>query len=220
MATVSYTYDLKCNGGNVSQVKINGTDVKRVKVNRVDVIHKFEKYTTTVTFNCYIRFDKITKTEEWTQCGDTYAVYDYEGRIFVNFTSSGDSINDTGGVLPAVEFYFRQYFICNELKLYHKTISNIKPSIEIYHPFSYPIGTEVYSFSGSFTKEKDSDFVLCGDLYSDGSEMRTSWGNLNISASHYLSEFTKGTVDIESEKNKYIKLGSISKTFTKTVQEY
>ena len=219
MATVSYTYDLKCNGGNVSQVKINGTDVKRVKVNGVDVIHKFVKYTTTVNINCYIIFNKIIYTGDYTECGATYHYYDYEGTIFVNYTYSGDSIDSTGAVIPTVDFYFRRYHIGDALELYHKTFSNIEPSFDS-GSLSYPVGKTVYEFWGTFDKDNDADITLCEDMYSNGSEMKTSWGNVNISAGHNLSEFTNGVVNIDTVENVYIKLGSISRSFTKTVQEY
>lgn len=218
MATVSYTYKLKCNGGNVSQVKINGTDVKRVKINGVDVINKFSTYTVTVTLNCYIIFREIRKITEYTECGKIYTHYEYTGEIIVSYTLSGD-VGNVDVVIPVVEFYFREYYICQNFYFSHKTLSNIEPSWEVENPIYHnPEGTNVYSFSGSFTKGKGDDYVLCEDRYLDGSEMRTSWGNVNISAAHYLSEL--GAVDIDTIINRDIKLGSISKTFTRNVQEY
>lgn len=221
MATVSYTYDLKCNGGNISQVKINGTDVKRVKVNGVDVIHKFVKYTTTVTLNCYIIFNKIRRIRSYDSCGASYSDYEYKGSIFANYAYSGDSIDNTDAVIPAtIDFYFRRYWVCSELKLHHDTFSNIKLVSEPDSLLGYPTGTTVHEFSGTFTKDDSDDYTMCEDVYSDGSEMKTSWGNVNISASHDLSEFTNGVIDISTVENVYIKLGSISRSFTRTVQEY
>ena len=221
MSTVYYTYDLKCDGSNVSQVKINGTDIKRLKINGVDVIHKFVNYTTTVNINCYIIFNKIRLIGSYDSCGDTQYEYEYEGSIFANYTYSGVSIDNTDAVIPAtIDFYFRRYWVGNHLELYHDTFSNIKLVSESDSLLGYPTGTTVHGFSGTFNKYEDEDTILCGDVYSDGSEMKTSWGNVNISANHHLSEFTNGVVDISTVENVYIKLGSIPRSFTKTVQEY
>lgn len=223
--TVSYTYDLKCNGGNVSQVKINDTDVKRVKVNGVDVIHKFVKYTTTVTLNCYIRFDEITKTGTYDACGETYIEYKCNGQILVGYSTSGDSVDDSGAEVPAVELYFRRYGICESHfprpELYHKTFSNIMPRELGWYPTgidgasSYPVGTTVHEFSREYTEYSEDASADFSDFYENGSELRTPWGNVNISASHDIPDFTGTSVEY-----KYVLLGSISKTFTKTVQEY
>lgn len=225
MATVSYTYDLKCNGGNVSQVKINGTDVKRVKVNGNDVIHKFVKYTTTVTLNCYIRFDEITKTGTYNVCGETYISYKCNGQILVGYSTSGDSMSDSGAEVPAVELYFRRYAICEEhfsdLELHHKTFSDITPGELGWYPTGiggaplYPVGTTVYEFSREYTDFSEESCAYFSDYYKNGSNLRTPWGNVNISASHDIPDFTGTSVEY-----KYVLLGSISKTFTRAVQEY
>lgn len=225
MATVSYTYDLKCNGGNVSQVKINGTDVKRVKVNGNDVIHKFVKYTTTVTLNCYIRFDEITKVDRYDECGETYVIYKCNGQILVGYSTSGDSMSDSGAEVPVVELYFRRYKICEEHlgypELNHETFSDITPGELGWHPTGiggallYPVGTTVHEFSREYTDLSEEGCAYFGDVYEDGSYLRTPWGDVNISAHHNISNFTGTSVEY-----KYVLLGSISKTFTRTVQEY
>lgn len=230
MATVSYTYGLKYNGGNVSQVKINGTDVKRVKVNGNDVIHKFVKYTTTVTLNCYIRFDKITKTGTYYECGEAYIEYKCNGQILVGYSTSGDSMSDSGAEVPVVGLYFCRYRICEgwgwgglgRPELYQETFSNITPRELGWYPTGiggallYPVGTTVHEFSREYTCFSEDDYcAYFGDVYEDGSYLRTPWGDVNISAHHNISNFTGTSVEY-----KYVLLGSISKTFTRTVQEY
>lgn len=222
MATASYIYNLKCNGGNVSQVKINGTDVKRVKVNGVDVIHKIVEYTTTVTLECYIRFDEITKTDTYDACGERYTCYKCNGQILVGYSTSGDSMSDSGAEVPAVGLYFRRYIIGGGYfsypKLYHETFSNITPrKLDWYltgiddAPL-YPVGTTVHEFSCEYEDSYDAYF---GDDYEDGSDLSTPWGNVNISAHHNMPNFTGTSVEY-----KYVLLGSISKTFTRAVLEY
>ena len=111
MSTVSYTYDLKCNGGNVSQVKINGTDVKRLKVNGVDVIHKFVKYTTILTISCSIVFDELRLRSAYTECGDDYYSLFGSGKIAVFYSASGDALSLSGGQIPSVKVVLNNFKI-------------------------------------------------------------------------------------------------------------
>lgn len=225
MATVSYTYDLKCNSGNVSQVKINGTDVKRVKVNGVDVIHKFVKYTTKVTLDCYIRFDEIAEIDTYDVCGVVSTVYKCNGQILVGYRTSGDSMSNSGAEVPAVGLYFCSYRICEEVlfipELYHETFSNITPQkLDWFQTgiggVSFPVGTTVHEFSRErYAGSDEYDCAYFGDEYENGSCLITPWGDVNISARHSISDFTGTSVEY-----KHVLLGSISKTFTRTVQEY
>lgn len=212
MATVSYTYDLKCNGGNVSQVKINGTDVKRLKVNGKDVIHKFVTYQTTAIIYVWMHISELRAGPAYTSCGDYYSDVDGKGYFFVSSSTSGDSLSDSGGSIPNVEVYFRRCFILGRQNNHHDTFSNLDPNkLQTFNNFS--------SFATAFIDSYDADepFRLSAfkDYYSDGSELKTSWGNVNISAEKYTPYLTQGTSTAAD-----IVLGSISKTFTRTVQEY
>ena len=214
MATVSYTYDLKCNGGNVSQVKINGTDVKRLKVNGVDVIHKFVTYKTTATIYVWMHISELRAGPVYTSCGNYYSDVDGKGYFFVSSRTSGDSLSDSGGSIPKVEVYVRRCHILETLNNHHDTFSNLDPNkLQTFNNFFQSITayiTDKY-------EERNEPFRVSAfkDYYSDGSELKTSWGNVNISAEKYtpyLTQYTSTAADIV--------LGSISKTFTKTVQEY
>lgn len=212
MSTVSYTYDLKCNGGNVSQVKINGTDVKRLKVNGVDVIHKFVTYKCTATIYVWIHFSQLYARPSYESCGDYFSDVDGNGHFFVSSSTSGDSLSDSGGSIPNVEVYFRRGFILGVLYNYHDTFSNLDPNkSQDFNNFSTLATVSI----GSYDDNEPFRLSAFKDAYSDGSELRTSWGNVNISAEKYTSYITQNTNTITS-----ILLGSISKTFTKTVQEY
>lgn len=212
MATVSYTYDLKCNDGNVSQVKINGTDVKRLKVNGVDVIHKFVTYKCTATINCSLRFTSLKTSVLYKSCGDDYTDITATGFFYVWHSVRGDSLSDSGGSIPDVEVYFRRVYILLNSSVYtpdfhHATFSNLSPVSE----------SRFGQFSDSVTLQVSSEPFLVNvfhDEYSNGSELRTDWGNVNISEER--------TTQCYSNTNRVvnIKLGSISKTFTRTVQEY
>ena len=209
MATVSYTYDLKCNGGNVSQVKINGTDVKRVKVNGKDVIHKFVTYSCTATITCSLYFTSLKTSALYQSCGDDYTDITATGFFYVWESTSGDSLSDSGGSIPNVEVYFRRVYLLERSlpDFYHDTFSNLSPVSE----------SRFGQFSDSTTLQVSSKPFLVDvfyDAYSDGSELRTDWGNVNISAKK--SAWLNADTNIEFP----IILGSISKTFTRTVQEY
>lgn len=214
MATVSYTYDLKCNGGNISQVKINGTDVKRLKVNGVDVIHKFVTYKCTATINCSLRFISLKTSTLYQSCGDDYTDITAAGFFYVWHSVRGDSLSDSGGSIPDVEVYFRRVHILRPpspfeypTNFYHDTFSNLSPVLE----------SRFGHFSDSITLQVSSEPFLVNvfhDEYSDGSELRTDWGNVNISKERTTQCYSK------TNKVVNIKLGSISKTFTRTVQEY
>ena len=208
MATVSYTY-LKCNGSNVSQVKINGTDVKRLKINGKDVIHKFVTYSCTATIKCSLYFTSLKTSALYQSCGDDYTDITATGFFYVWESTSGDSLSDSGGSIPNVEVYFRRVHILDSLYTYfhHDTFSNLSPVSE----------SRFGQFSESNTLQVSSKSFLVDvfhDSYSDGSELRTDWGNVNISA--------KRSVWLNADTNTEfpIILGSISKTFTRTVQEY
>lgn len=212
MATVSYTYDLKCNGGNVSQVKINGTDVKRVKVNGNDVIHKFVTYTTKATIYVGIYFSQLYASPIYTRCGDYCSDVDGDGYFYVASSTSGDSLSDSGGSIPNVEVYFRRTKVLNIQINHHDTFSNLDPNkSQTFNNFS--------SYETVFMNRYDADkpfrLLAFKDVYSDGSVLRTSWGNVNISAEKYTPYITQNTNTPTS-----ITLGFISKIFTKTVQEY
>lgn len=214
MATVSYTYDLKCNGGNISQVKINGTDVKRLKVNGVDVIHKFVTYKCTATINCSLRFISLKTSTLYQSCGDDYTDITAAGFFYVWHRVRGDSLSDSGGSIPDVEVYFRRVHILRPpfpfehySKFHHDTFSNLSPVLE----------SRFGHFSDSITLQVSSEPFLVNvfhDEYSDGSELRTDWGNVNISKERTTQCYSKTNEVVN------IKLGSISKTFTRTVQEY
>lgn len=211
MATVSYTYDLKCNGGNVSQVKVNGTDVKRVKVNGVDVIHKFITYKTTATINCYIRFSSLKADPADTSCGDYYSDVSGIGNFYVEASTTGDSLSDSGGSIPNVEVYFRSGHILEVRNNYHDTFSNLDPkNAQTFNNFNIS--------ATKFLTSPNTQFNMLAfyDGYSDGSVLRTSWGNVNISAEKPTPYITPGGSSITTS----ILLGSISKTFIRTVQEY
>lgn len=214
MSTVYYTYDLKCNGGNVSQVKINGTDVKRLKVNGNDVIHKFVTYKCTATINCSLRFTSLETSALYWSCSYEYTDITATGFFYVWHSVRGDSLSDSGGSIPNVEVYFRRAHILLKSSFgqyapdfYHDTFSNLSPVSE----------SRFGQFSDSVTLQVSSEPFLVNafhDEYSDGSELRTDWGNVNISEER--------TTQCYSNTNRVvnIKLGSISKTFTRTVQEY
>lgn len=210
MATVSYTYDLKCNGGNISQVKINGTDVKRVKVNGVDVIHKFVTYSCTATITCSLYFTSLKTSALYQSCSDDYTDITATGFFYVWESTSGDSLSDSGGSIPNVEVYFRRAHILYSYwtpDFHHATFSNLSPVSE----------SRFGQFSDSITLQVSSEPFLVDvfhDEYSDGSELRTDWGNVNISAKESVWLNANTNIDFP------IILGSISKTFTKTVQEY
>lgn len=210
MATVSYTYDLKCNGGNVSQVKINGTDVKRLKVNGNDVIHKFVTYKCTATINCSLRFTSLETSALYWSCSYEYTDITATGFFYVWHSVRGDSLSDSGGSIPNVEVYFRRVYILGySPDFYHDTFSNLSPVSESrFGQFSDRVTLDVSSSPEPFLVS------VFHDEYSDGSELRTDWGNVNISEER--------TTQCYSNTNRVvnIKLGSISKTFTRTVQEY
>ena len=117
MATTSYTYDLKCNGNNVSQVKINGTDVKRVKVNGNDVIHKFNAYSTTLIIRIDIIFDTIKNELDYVECGDDYYKISGSGRIAARYYYTGDSMNLSGASVPPVTVVFNDFVILSDRKV-------------------------------------------------------------------------------------------------------
>lgn len=214
MATVSYTYDIKCNGGNVSQVKINGTDVKRVKVNGVDVIHKFVTYKTTATIYVWMHISELRAGPVYTSCGNYYSDVDGKGYFFVSCSTSGDSLSDSGGSIPNVEVYFRRGRILGAPNNYHDTFSNLDPNkLQTFNNFFQSTTTYITDKY----EERNEPFRVSAfkDYYSDGSELKTSWGNVNISAEKYTPYLTQDTSTAAD-----IVLGSISKTFTKTVQEY
>lgn len=211
MSTVCYTYDLKCNDGNVSQVKINGTDVKRLKVNGNDVIHKFVTYKCTATINCSLRFTSLKTSALYWSCGADYTDITATGFFYVWYSVRGDSLSDSGGSIPNVEVYFRRVHILGTTyytpDFNHATFSNLSPVSEL----------RFGQFSDSITLQVSSEPFLVNvfhDEYSDGSELRTDWGNVNISEER--------TTQCYSETNRAfnIKLGSISKTFIRIVQEY
>ena len=213
MATVSYTYDLKCNDGNVFQVKINGTDVKRVKVNGIDVIHKFVTYSCTATIKCSLYFTSLKTSALYQSCGDDYTDITATGFFYVWESTSGDSLSDSGGSIPNVEVYFRRVNILKRSyyqytpDFHHDTFSNLSPVSE----------TRFGQFSDSATLYVSSEPFLVDvfhDEYSDGSELRTDWGNVNISAKR------SAWLNADTNTEFPIILGSISKTFTRTVQEY
>lgn len=210
MATVSYTYDLKCNDGNVSQVKINGTDVKRLKVNGVDVIHKFVTYSCTATITCSLYFTSLKTSALYWSCSDKCTDITATGFFYVWESTSGDSLSASGGSIPNVEVYFRRVHILDPSlypDFHHDTFSNLSPVSE----------SRFGQFSDSTTLQVSSESFLVDvfhDVYSDGSELRTDWGNVNISAKR--SAWLHADTNIEFP----IILGSISKTFTRTVQEY
>lgn len=210
MATVSYTYDLKCNGGNVSQVKINGTDVKRLKVNGNDVIHKFVTYSCTATITCSLYFTSLKTSALYWSCSDECTDITATGFFYVWESTSGDSLSVSGGSIPNVEVYFRRVNILGTYYnpyFYHDTFSNLSPVSE----------SRFGQFSDSTTLQVSSEPFLVDvfhDNYSDGSELRTDWGNVNISAKK--SALLHAGTNTEFP----IILGSISKTFTRTVQEY
>ena len=214
MSTVSYTYDLKCDGSNVSQVKINGTDVKRLKVNGKDVIHKFVTYKTTATIYVWMHISELRAGPVYTSCGNYYSDVDGKGYFFVSSSTSGDSLSDSGGSIPNVEVYFRRCHILETLNNHHDTFSNLDPNkLQTFNNFFQSITayiTDKY-------EERNEPFRVSAfkDYYSDGSELKTSWGNVNISAEKYTPYLTQDTSTAAD-----IVLGSISKTFTKTVQEY
>lgn len=214
MATVSYTYDLKCNGGNVSQVKINGTDVKRLKVNGVDVIHKFVTYKTTATIYVWMHISELRAGPVYTSCGYYYSDVDGKGYFFVSSSTSGDSLSDSGGSIPNVEVYFRRGHILGIQNNYHDTFSNLDPNkLQTFNNF---FQSKTAYITDKY-EERNEPFRVSAfkDYYSDGSELKTSWGNVNISAEKYTPYLTQDTSTAAD-----IVLGSISKTFTKTVQEY
>ena len=209
MATVSYTYDLKCDGSNVSQVKINGTDVKRLKVNEKDVSHKFVTYSCTATITCSLYFTSLKTSALYQSCGDDYTDITATGFFYVWESTSGDSLSDSGGSIPNVEVYFRRahILVSSYPYFYHDTFSNLSPVSE----------TRFGQFSDSTTLQVSSNPFLVDvfhDFYSDGSELRTDWGNVNISAKQSVWLHADNNIEFP------IILGSISKTFTKTVQEY
>ena len=209
MATVSYTYDLKCNGSNVSQVKINGTDVKRLKVNGKDVIHKFVTYSCTATITCSLYFTSLKTSALYQSCGYDYTDITATGFFYVWESTSGDSLSDSGGSIPNVEVYFRRahILVSSYPYFYHDTFSNLSPVSE----------SRFGQFSDSTTLQVSSKPFLVDvfyDAYSDGSELRTDWGNVNISAKK------SAWLNADTNTEFPIILGSISKTFTRTVQEY
>ena len=209
MATVSYTYDLKCDGSNVSQVKINGTDVKRLKVNGKDVIHKFVTYSCTATITCSLYFTSLKTSALYQSCGDDYTDITATGFFYVWESTSGDSLSDSGGSIPNVEVYFRRVYLLEHSFTYfhHDTFSNLSPVSE----------SRFGQFSDSTTLQVSSKPFLVDvfyDAYSDGSELRTDWGNVNISAKK------SAWLNADTNTEFPIILGSISKTFTRTVQEY
>ena len=210
MATVSYTYDLKCNGGNISQVKINGTDVKRVKVNGVDVIHKFVTYKTTATIYVWMHISELRAGPAYTSCGYYYSDVYGKGYFFVSSSTSGDSLSDSGGSIPNVEVYFKRGYILGIQNNYHDTFSNLDPNkLQTFNNFFQ--SKTAYEY-----RDRNEPFhVSAFKDYSNGSELKTSWGNVNISAEKYTPYLTQDTSTAAD-----IVLGSISKTFTKTVQEY
>lgn len=210
MATVSYTYDLKCNDGNVSQVKINGTDVKRLKVNGNDVIHKFVTYSCTATINCSLYFTSLKTSALYWSCSDKYTDITATGFFYVWESTSGDSLSVSGGSIPNVEVYFRSVHILGAYynpDFYHATFSNLSPVSE----------SRFGQFSDSTSLQVSSEPFLVDvfhDEYSNGSVLRTDWGNVNISAKK------SALLNAGTNKEFPIILGSISKTFTRTVQEY
>lgn len=131
-------------------------------------------------------------------------------------STSGDSLSDSGGSIPNVEVYFRRVHILKPSSsshwytpyFHHYTFSNLSPVSE----------SRFGQFSDSYyTLQVSSEPFLVDvfhDEYSDGSELRTDWGNVNISAKK--SAWLNADTNIEFP----IILGSISKTFTRTVQEY
>lgn len=214
MATVSYTYDLKCNGGNVSQVKINGTDVKRVKVNGTDVIHKYITYRTTAIIYVWMHISELRADPAYISCGNYYSDVKGKGYFFVSSSTSGDSLSDSGGNIPNVEVYFRRGHILGIQNNHHDTFSNLDPNkLQTFNNF--------FQSTTAYVTDKDEEInepfrvSAFKDYYSDGSVLKTSWGNVNISAEKYTPYLTQGTSTAAD-----IVLGSISKTFTKTVQEY
>ncbi len=207
MATVSYTYDLKCNENNVSQVKVNGTDVKRLQVNGKDVIHKFVTYKCTATIHCWIYYSSLKAGAVYQSCNDDYVDVEGTGYFFVSYGTSGDSLSDSGGSIPNVEVYFRRAMMLDTLCFHHETFSNLDPKTN--QTFGNFRGFDTYSIgSDPFSVE------IFRDVYSDGSELRTDWGNVNISAKLDALLYSN------SETASSAILGSISKTFTRTVQEY
>lgn len=214
MSTVSYTYGLKCNDGNVSQVKINGADVKRLKVNGVDVIHKFVTYKTKATIYVCMHISELSAGPVYTSCGNYYSDVDGKGYFFVSSSTSGDSLSDSGGSIPNVEVYFRRGYILGILNNYNDTFSNLDPNkSQTFNNFFH--SPTVYITDKYEERNEPFRVSAFNDYYSDGSELKTSWGNVNISAEKYTPYLTQGT-----SKAADIVLGLISKTFTKTIQEY
>ena len=208
MSTVYYTYDLKCDGSNVSQVKINGTDIKRLKINGKDVIHKFVTYSCTATIKCSLYFTSLKTSALYQSCGDDYTDITATGFFYVWESTSGDSLSDSGGSIPNVEVYFRSAHILLPFPYFHHdTFSNLSPVSE----------SRFGQFSDSATLQVSSKPFLVDvfyDTYSNGSELRTDWGNVNISAKK------SAWLNADTNTEFPIILGSISKTFTRTVQEY
>lgn len=210
MATVSYRYDIKFGGNSVSQVKVNGTDVKRVKVDGNDVVHKFITYKTTATIKCYIRFSSLKASSDYTVCGDDCSDVRGDGYFFVSSTTSGDSLSDSGGSIPLVEVYFGNGYILERLNNLRKTFSNLDPkNSQTFNNFSCD--------TTGYPDKSNAQFRVAAfyDTDSGGSWLRTSWGDVNISERKYTPYMTPNTSTTAT-----ILLGSISKTFTRTVQEY
>lgn len=208
MATVSYTYDLKCNGGNVSQVKINGTDVKRVKVNGVDVIHKFVKYTTTVIIRCSIVFDELRLKYAYTECGDRYYRLVGSGKIVVSYSTSGDALSLSGGQIPSVRVVldgFRIFDNNSDDELYGTY--DVTPTVS---------GVTVQTFKDVKSYSVFNDTEVQTYMYSNFSN---SYMKINGKKNEFFPPMQSVYVTTDNKTYKEM-LASDYSSHSKTVQEY
>lgn len=208
MSTVYYTYDLKCNGDNVSQVKINGTDVKRVKVNGVDVIHKFVKYTTILTISCSIVFDELRLRFAYTGCGYDYYYLFGSGKIAVFYSASGDALSLSGGQIPSVKVVLDNFKIFdNYTDGELRGTYNVTPTIS---------GATVKTFNNIESYSVFSDTKVETSIY-------TNYHNSYMEINGEKSKFLPPIKDVYvTNSNRTYKEVIISDTFAlnKTVQEY
>lgn len=210
MATTSYTYDLKCNEGDVSQVKINGTDVKRVKVNGNDVIHKFNAYSTTLIIRIDIIFDTIKNELDYVECGDDYYKISGSGRIAARYYYTGDSMNLSGASVPPVTVVFNNFSIFeNNSELINGTYA-VTPTTS---------GTTILNFDSKAT----------GFYWADNKDKRSFKLFSNYQNSYMLIDGTKYPFtfsrDFSMSRNEAVSgekdcLISNYNVFRKTVQEY
>lgn len=209
MSTVSYTYDLKCNGGNVSQVKINGTDVKRVKVNGVDVIHKFVKYTTILTISCSIVFDELRLIYAYNECGGDYYNLFGSGKIAVFYSASGDALSLSGGQIPSVKVVLDNFRIFDNYTdgRLHGTY-NVTPTIS---------GATVETFRNIKSYSVFSDTEVETNIYDN---YRNSYMEINGEKSEFLPPIKDVYVTNSNIRTYKEVIISDTTAINKTVQEY